>query len=542
MLDSLLSPADLSMGARLIAGLPRMLRHPIPIEAARTTLRRRLERREADFLDLVRWGVYENPANPYHSLLRLAGCELGDLQRMVAQEGLEGALRRLYAHGVYLTVDELKGRRAAIRGPAAIEVDPARLLSPRLAPHLLSQTSGSRGAPSLIPISLPAVVDRAVDLALVLDAHQARDWRLACWGVPGGSALAQVLEYGAAGVAAKRWFSLIDPHASGLHPRYRWSVHALRVAQALAATKPLPAPTHVTPDEPLPILRWMTQILGRGETPHLMSYPSAVVRLCRAAMETGVDLGRAVFTSAGEPLTAARLHMIERTGARIIPRYSSVESGPIGYGCLARDAPDDLHLLRDLVALIQPGGTAAGRERTGPPAAAVPAETLLLSTLRPSAPLVLINVSLGDQATMGERRCGCPLEALGWATHLRDVRSREKLTAGGMTFLDTDLIRVLEEILPARFGGAPTDYQLVEEEGKEGEPRLRLLVHPRIGAVDPEALAATFLSAIGGTGSEHVMALFWREARLLRVERRPPLAAPSGKIQHLHVGTRRPRP
>jgi hypothetical protein len=286
----------------------------------------------------------------------------------------------------------------------------------------------------------------------------------------------------------------------------------------------------------------MTQIIGLGETPHLMSYPSAVVRLCRAATETGVDLGRAVFTSAGEPLTAARLHMIERTGARIIPRYSSVESGPIGYGCLARDAPDDLHLLRDLVALIQPRGTAAGRERIGPPAAAVPAETLLLSTLRPSAPLVLINVSLGDQATMGERRCGCPLEALGWATHLRDVRSREKLTAGGMTFLDTDLIRVLEEILPARFGGAPTDYQLVEEEGAEGQPRLRLLVHPRIGAVDPEALVATFLSAIGGTGSEHVMALFWREARLLRVERRPPLAAPSGKIQHLHVGNRRPQP
>jgi hypothetical protein len=57
---------------------------------------------------------------------------------------------------------------------------------------------------------------------------------------------------------------------------------------------------------------------------------------------------------------------------------------------------------------------------------------------------------------------------LGWTTHLRDIRSQEKLTAGGMTFLDTDLIRVLEEVLPARFGGAPTDYQLVEEEAEEG--------------------------------------------------------------------------
>ena len=90
-----------------------------------------------------------------------------------------------------------------------------------------------------------------------------------------------------------------------------------------------------------------------------MSYPSAVVRLCTAAAETGLDLRRAVFTSAGEPMTSARLAVIERTGARIIPRYSSVESGPIGYGCMAREAPDDLHLLRDLVALVQPSRMAA---------------------------------------------------------------------------------------------------------------------------------------------------------------------------------------
>jgi hypothetical protein len=232
MFDSLLSAADLSMGARLITGLPRVLRDPIRIEAARATLRRRLERREADFLDLVRWGVYANPSSPYGDLLRLAGCEYGDLERLLSREGLEGALERLYAHGVYLTVDELKGRREAIRGAAAIQVEPQRLFSPRLAPHLLSQTSGSRGARSVIPISLPAILDRALDLALVLDAHRARDWRLACWGVPGGSALAQVLEYGAAGVPASRWFALIDPRASGLHPRYRWSVQLLRLAQA----------------------------------------------------------------------------------------------------------------------------------------------------------------------------------------------------------------------------------------------------------------------------------------------------------------------
>ena len=46
------------------------------------------------------------------------------------------------------------------------------------------------------------------------------------------------------------------------------------------------------PDDPLPILRWMAEVLERGETPHVMSYPSAVVRICRTAAETGMDLGR----------------------------------------------------------------------------------------------------------------------------------------------------------------------------------------------------------------------------------------------------------
>jgi hypothetical protein len=105
-----------------------------------------------------------------------------------------------------------------------------------------------------------------------------------------------------------------------------------------------------------------------------------------------------------------------------------------------------------------------------------------------------------------------------------------------MSFLDTDVIPVLEEVLPARFGGGPTDYQLVEDEGEAGEPRLRLLVSPRVGDVDPHAVAEAFLAAMSfGSGVERVMGLMWRQARLLRVERRAPLTAASGKILHLHV-------
>jgi hypothetical protein len=135
--------------------------------------------------------------------------------------------------------------------------------------------------------------------------------------------------------------------------------------------------------------------------------------------------------------------------------------------------------------------------------------------------------------------CGCPLERLGWTTHLREIRSFEKLTAGGMTFLDADVVRVLEDVLPARFGGGPTDYQLLEEEAQDGSPRLRLLVHPTVGPLEPAGVAEAFLAAIGrGSGAERVMALEWRESGLLHVERRAPRATAAGKILHLHQRAR----
>jgi hypothetical protein len=128
------------------------------------------------------------------------------------------------------------------------------------------------------------------------------------------------------------------------------------------------------------------------------------------------------------------------------------------------------------------------------------------------------------------------MERLGWVTHLHDIRSVEKMTAAGMTFLDVDLVRVLEETLPARFGGGPADYQLVEGEGPDGRSMLRLLVHPRVGEVPAEAVAETFLAAVSeGPGAESMMGLAWRQAGLLHVERAAPVVSSAGKVLHLRA-------
>lgn len=142
---------------------------------------------------------------------------------------------------------------------------------------------------------------------------------------------------------------------------------------------------------------------------------------------------------------------------------------------------------------------------------------------------------MGDAAEIVSDPCGCPLEQLGLKTHLRNIRSFEKLTAFGMTFFDTDVIPVLEKGMPARFGGGPTDYQLLETQGSDGRTRLSLLVHPSVGPLDPDTVADAFLKMLGGGGgAKRIMELQWRLAGLLQVERRPPLATASGKILHLH--------
>ncbi len=128
--ERLVSIEDLIIGARFIQRLPSFLRHPIDHADDRAIVRQRLERREADFLALVRRAIYAHVGSPYRELLRLAGCECGDLERIVGQVGVEGALHILYRRGVYLILDEFKGRRPVVRGGLTISVDPSQLRNP----------------------------------------------------------------------------------------------------------------------------------------------------------------------------------------------------------------------------------------------------------------------------------------------------------------------------------------------------------------------------------------------------------------------------
>jgi hypothetical protein len=105
-----------------------------------------------------------------------------------------------------------------------------------------------------------------------------------------------------------------------------------------------------------------------------------------------------------------------------------------------------------------------------------------------------------------------------------------------MAFLDFDVVKLLEEELPRHFGGTATDYQLVETEDFNGEPELHLLIHPDVGVLDNDRIEQFFFNTLSrGFGVQRVMGIAWRDANILKIERRAPLTTASGKILHLHV-------
>jgi hypothetical protein len=320
---------DAAAAARLLTHLPGILRRPIQPGQARAALRAQLGRCETDFLAMAREIIYPRPGSPVRQLLTLAGCEYGDLERLVVHEGLEQSLRVLFRQGVYLTVDEFKGRQPARRGSTSIEVSPALLRRPGMKSAGAGQSSGSRGSRTRAQFDLAQIKRAATNYCVDFEARGGRDWVKGIWEVPGGSIKA-VLHFSAFGRPLARWFSLVEAATPGLDPRYRWAELALDWGSRLAGV-PLPRPEQVPLDDPLPIARWMVDLLRRGQVPHLYAFLSPAVRLCQAAEAAGFDLSGAQLTVTGEPFTPARAHSRQpapRQSAGQGPRRSPVTDQP----------------------------------------------------------------------------------------------------------------------------------------------------------------------------------------------------------------------
>src|SRR5688500_6106263 len=110
--------------ARTAVGLRGFLRGPLSPDAAERMVGNALAERQGRFLAFLRERVYASPTSPVAALLRHAGVTGADIEELVERDGVEGALARLAASGVYVTLDEFKGRRPIRRGSFELTVAP----------------------------------------------------------------------------------------------------------------------------------------------------------------------------------------------------------------------------------------------------------------------------------------------------------------------------------------------------------------------------------------------------------------------------------
>jgi hypothetical protein len=508
----------LAMAARLARDSHGFLGAPIGLPQAVQVVQDQLRDREGRFLAIVRETIYACPRSPYLALLREAGCTFDDVKDLVAREGLEGALSALAAAGVYVTFDEFKGRRQAVRGSRRFQFTDADFDNPRVSPHLEATSGGTRGAPTSVKISLPFLADQAAGTALALDAHRLTQHAHAIWLVAG---VVLLLTYAKLGRPPLAWFSTMS------HMPFRMKAGA-QVLTALGRLQgcQLPRPVFHDLADPAGIVSWLHRSAKDGKSVCVTTYASSAVRVCVAAADQRLSLERVCFITIGEPYTEAKKRLLDAVGARALVRYAFTEGGVVGYGCADPRAPDDLHLLTNALALVRRSREVGHSD--------VQVDAFLMTSLLPDAPKVLLNVESGDYGVVDRRDCACPLGAVGLTTHLAWIRSFEKLSSEGMTFVRSDLLRVLEEVLPERLGGTSADYQLIEEENRAGISQVSLIVSPAIGRIDEEAARETFLRELERDGGiERVKT--WRRASTVRIKRQWPIATKAGKILAFHL-------
>ncbi len=518
---------DLRMFARFGLGLPKFLRCPITPDEARALLGQRLSDRDENFLHVVEKGVFGFPGSPYRPLLEAAGCQLGDLTRMVHSRGLDETLRQLRQAGVYVTFEEFKGRTPIVRNGRAFTVTSRDFRNPYAAASFSAQSSGTTGAGTRVDIDLDNLAVQASQLLVVQEAHGVARVPMAVWRsiLPDGSGIANVLRAAHFGNVHERWFSPFTTRDLRPALRFRLAMTGILAISRLAR-RPIPRPELVRMDQAETVARWAVAARDARGASLVRAHVSMALRVALAAQEQGWDLTGVTFMSGGEPPTPAKVAAIQRTGASWLPVYISSDVGCIGAGCARPVDGNDLHLFKDGLAVIQSARLVPGSD--------VPVQAFCFTSLLPSAPLLLLNVESDDCGVIEPRRCGCPLDACGLTEHVREVRSFRKLTGEGVTLVGTDAERVLEAVLPARFGGSPLDYQLLEEEDGQGYTRLFLVISPAVRIDDEAAVVETVLTALRQSNlAAGIAAAIWDQAGTLRVRRAVPTWTARGKFMIL---------
>ena len=376
---------------RFLRRVPPALRRPTTRSEAHRLRAARLEARETAFLDKLRRTAFARPESPYGRLLEHAGCEAGDVERLVASEGLEGTLGELARRGIYLTVDEFKGRSPVRRGSLTFECGSAAVRNPLSSFDLAVRSGGTRSAGTPVLLDLDFIRGCGTVAAAFLEAWGDSGWPKAIWETPGAGARFRLLKYASFGQAPVRWFSQVDPEIATRDPGIRRSLRAMELAGRLGGV-PIPRPEHVR--SKIRCDRALDGSRDRGRrTPfplHLHELGSSVVPgSCRGwdrpdrshdHARRRADNGRS-----GSRRSAPRERRRSHATARSRPARSGTVPRPDGSRRHASsERPPGAHF-------ILPRAQAAS---------ALPDKALLVTALLPTSPFLLLNTSMGDEGEL----------------------------------------------------------------------------------------------------------------------------------------------
>ncbi len=510
--------------ARMMRGCRDFLRTPkIPDPAA--AIRERLANRENGFLDLMRQVVFANPANPYRELFRWAGCELGDLETELQRDGLDATLKRLREAGVRLSHEEFKGRKSIERGGKTLQARTTDFVNPLVKAAFENMSSGSRSRGTVTRPSVEYQIYREAQDALFMGQFLQPDRAVGAILpiLPSSVWLHRSLSCRRNGHPIEKWFTADGSWRESGH--YKLLTHLL-VAETKLLGAGIEGPTFLPHGDFSPVVRWILEQRAAGR-PALISSPVSLgVRVAAAALESGADIAGTLFLCGAEPLTEARRAVMERAGGIVYPRYGISEVGWVGCSCHEMTTGSCVHVMRDSVAVIS--------HRRLAPLSEVEVESLLVTTLLPSAAYVLVNVEMDDCGKLEEATCNCDFRAMGFTQQIRDIYSFGKLTGQGITLLGGDLLKVLESSLPERFGGTPIDYQLVELDDSS-KAVVELRVHPRLGVRSEADVRGYFLAEIRRLWGGSLTYRQWSETDAVRIAFAEPYVSGGRKVNSLHL-------
>jgi hypothetical protein len=501
---------------------------------ANDSIRKRVLAREENFLSFVEKGIFQYASSPYLTLLERKRIQFNDLKTWVGKDGIERALRTLENEGVYFTVDEFKGKVPVVRNGIEFWCQEGMFDNPFLSYVYEVRSGATRSAGTRVRIDFDYLHQRSLYDALFLNMHGCLKAPIANWFpiFPGAPGINSSLRFADIGNPVQRWFSQVPEDQLNVNWEKKWGTKLIFTLGKLHGCR-LAEPEYVGLDDALKVAEWAAAALQQHENCVVYTFASSAVRVCIAAAEKNLNIKGTKFLVTGEPLTPQKRTEIEAVGGAPVPVYGISEAGVIAAGCdQSHPQSDHCHLYKDTTAIIS--------HRQNVLHSDLFVESYLFTSLLYESPKILLNVGMGDYGEISSERCACVFGQVGFDACLNNIRSYEKLTGEGVTFVDTDFIRIVERDLPERFGGRSTDYQLVEKEDSRGFTHLQLLVSPRVGEIQEAEVLDRFLNLLrraeaspdswSQSGTE-----MWKQSNMLQIVREFPFPTVSGKIMPFFV-------